>query len=190
MNFEIETTSLPEVKIVKPKIWKDNRGYFTEVFNANAFMELGLPHEFQQISHSFSTKGVVRGLHFQWNPHADKLMRITRGKAFMVAVDIRKNSPSLGKWYSNIFDEETKHQLWAPAGFARGFCAISDYVEVQYLITGVYTPSCESEIAWNDKDLKIDWPVENPILSEKDKKAQSFKEWLNSELSNNFRYED
>ncbi len=190
MNFIVEDTQIPDVKIVHPKVYEDDRGFFIEVFNFNSFQELGLPNKFVQMNHSKSAKDVVRGLHFQWKPPMGKLMRVTAGEAFLVAVDIRKGSPTLGKFVSGIFSAENKKQLWAPASFARGFCSISEFAEVQYLITGTYNPSCESEIAWDDKDLKIDWPVNDPILSEKDKKAQTFKEWLNSELSNNFIYEN
>ncbi len=189
MNFNIEDTNIPEVKIVHNNFYKDERGFFTEVFNVKDFKELGIPGQFVQMNHSSSIKGVVRGLHFQWEPPMGKLMRVTRGEAFLVAVDIRKGSPTLGEWYSGIFNENNKDQLWAPACFARGFCAFSEYTEVQYLITGTYNPRNESEILWNDKDLDIKWPIENPILSPKDENAQTFKEWLKSEQSNNFVYE-
>jgi dTDP-4-dehydrorhamnose 3,5-epimerase len=188
-NFSIEDTHIQEVKIVTPKVYGDDRGFFTEVFNATDFEALGLPTKFVQMNHSSSMKGVLRGLHFQWDPPMGKIMRVTQGSAFLVAVDIREDSPTLGQSYSGIFNPTNKNQLWAPAGFARGFYALTDYTEVQYLLTGEYNPINESEIIWNDKDLNIDWPVEDPILSPKDKNAKTFKQWLNSDYIKNFKYE-
>ena len=188
-NFTVIDTHIDDVKVISSKRWSDERGWFTEVFNTSVFEELGMPNKFVQMNHSESVYGVIRGLHFQWDPPMGKLMRVTRGEAFLVAVDIRVGSPTLGQWYGRIFNEYTPDQLWAPACFARGFCAISDYAEVQYLITGNYNPVCESEILWNDKDLNITWPVENPILSPKDIKAQTFKQWLSSPNAQNFKYE-
>ncbi len=186
MNFSIEETYLADVKIVNTKVFSDERGFFIEVFSKTDFNLLGVPSYFVQMNHSRSEKNTVRGLHFQWDPPMGKLMRVTRGKAFLVAVDIRKKSPTLGKWYGNIFSEFNKKQLWAPAGFARGICSLSNITEVQYLITGEYNPENESEILWNDIDIGIDWPIKDPILSLKDKKAQTFKEWLNNPNSENF----
>ena len=188
MNYIIENTNLPEVKIVTSKKWEDDRGFFTEVFNVDVFNFLGIPTNFVQMNHSSSDMGVVRGLHFQWNPPMGKLMRVTRGEAFLVAVDIRRGSPTLGQWYGGIFNEDDTKQLWAPACFARGFCSFMNKTEVQYLITGTYNPKNESEIIWNDPDIGIEWGIKKPTLSKKDANAQSFKEWLKSDNSKYFEY--
>jgi len=188
MKFTVESTFIPDVKVITPKIFEDDRGFFMEVFNKTDFNILGLPYKFVQMNHSMSKKNVIRGLHFQWNPPMAKLMRVTKGEAFLVAVDIRKKSPTLGKWYGDYFSEDNKKQLWAPASCARGFCTLSDETEIQYLITGEYNPIYESEILWNDIDIGIKWPINNPILSEKDKNAQTFSEWLESSNSDNFIY--
>lgn len=115
-----------------------------------------------------------------------KLMRVTRGKAFLVAVDIRKKSKTIGEWVGMEISEDDKTQIWAPAGFARGFCALSDIVEIQYKCTGTYNSKCESGILWNDSKIGIKWPIKNPRLSEKDKNAQILDKWLEKEESNNF----
>jgi dTDP-4-dehydrorhamnose 3,5-epimerase len=116
-------------------------------------------------------------------------MRVTLGKAFLVAVDIRKGSPTLGKWFGAEVSAEDKRQVWAPAGFARGFCVVSDYAEVQYKCTGIYNNKAESGILWNDPAIGIEWPVQNPILSAKDANAQTLAQWLGSPLSDHFRYQ-
>ena len=177
-----------EVAVLQPQIFKDDRGFFTEVFKKSDFEKFGLPSCFVQENHSGSVKNVVRGLHFQWEPPMGKLMRVTKGKAFLVAVDIRKNSPTLGKWVGIEASEDNRFILWAPAYFARGFAALSDYAEIQYLVTGEYNHGAESGIFWNDPDIGIEWPVENPILSDKDRKAQTLKEWLKRPESDNFVY--
>lgn len=190
-DFKIEETFIQDVLIITPKIFEDDRGFFIEVFNKEFFDFRDIPSLFVQMNHSSSKKNVIRGLHFQWDPPMGKLMRVTRGRAFLVAVDIRKGSPTLGMWYGNIFSDQDKKQLWAPAGFARGICSLEDNTEVQYLITGRYNPKCESEILWNDNDIKINWPIfysDNLILSEKDKKAQTFSEWLRKPASDNFKF--
>jgi len=177
-----------EVVLLKPKVFKDHRGFFYEVFKKSELEKYGVPSNFVQENHSGSIKNVVRGLHFQWDPPMGKLMRVTRGKAFLVAVDIRKNSPTLGKWVGVEASEENRYMLWAPAYFARGFAVLSDYAEIQYLVTGEYNNKAESGILWNDHEIGINWPVKNPILSEKDKNAQTLKEWLKRPESDNFVY--
>lgn len=188
MEISIQKTEINDVVIVKPEVFQDERGFFTEVFRKDQFADMGLPGNFVQLNHSGSVKNVTRGLHFQWDPPMGKLMRVTRGTAFLVAVDIRKNSPTLGKWVGFEISEENKYQVWAPAGFARGFCVLSDYAELQYLCTGVYSSNGESGILWNDPEIGIEWPVKEPILSEKDMNAQILAQWLESETSNNFMY--
>jgi len=189
MQLNIESVHLGAVAVIKQESFEDQRGFFTEVFRGDQFEELGLPHHFVQDNHSGSVKGVTRGLHFQWQPPMGKLMRVTRGKAFLVAVDIRKGSPTLGQWYGKIVSDRDFIQVWAPANFARGFCVLSDYAEIQYKVTGRYNNKAESGILWNDPEIGIDWPVENPILSEKDTNAQTFAQWLDHRDSDNFKYD-
>jgi len=189
MGFEVESRHLGEVVVLVGQAFRDARGYFMETYREDQFLKLGLPGTFVQDNHSYSRKGVVRGLHFQWDPPMGKLMRVTRGAAFLVAVDIRKGSPTLGKWYGVEVSADSKKQVWAPAAFARGFCALSDDVEVQYKCTGIYNSKAESAIRWNDPDLAIDWPVKDVWISEKDRNAQSFARWLASPDSDNFIYQ-
>ena len=188
MKISIEKTEIDDVIIVKPEVFQDERGFFTEVFRKDQFTDMGMPGDFVQLNHSGSVKNVTRGLHFQWNPPMGKLMRVPRGTAFLVAVDIRRNSSTLGKWVGLEVSEENKLQVWAPAGFARGFCVLSDYAEIQYLCTGLYNSQGESGIHWNDPEIGIEWPVKDPILSEKDKNAQTLSQWLKNENSHHFKY--
>ena len=174
--------------MVVPEIFQDSRGFFMETFRTDQFGALGLPHEFVQDNHSRSTKGVVRGLHFQWEPPMGKLMRVTLGSAFLVAVDIRKGSPTLGQWCGFEASAENRREVWAPAGFARGFCVLSDVAEIQYKCTGLYSNRGESGIRFDDPDIGVDWPVREPSLSDKDRKAQTLKEWLAQPESDYFRY--
>ena len=188
MKLQIESRHLGDLCVLAPEVFQDDRGFFTEVYRADVFTSLGLPHEFVQDNHSGSVKNVVRGLHFQWEPPMGKLMRVTRGTAFLVAVDIRKGSPTLGKWYGQELSAESRKQIWAPAGFARGFCVLSDYAEIQYKVTGIYNNKGESGIRWDDPEIGIEWPVREPLLSDKDRKAQTLKQWLASPDSDNFQY--
>ncbi len=188
LPVNIEKTCIEDLIIVKPEVYEDERGFFMEVFRKDQFSELGLPCEFVQLNHSRSQKNVVRGLHFQWEPPMAKLMRVTSGAAFLVAVDIRKGSPTLGKWFGLEVSAKNKLQLFAPAGFARGFCVLSDFAEVQYLTTGIYNPACESGILWNDPAIGIEWPVGEPILSGKDRDAGTLAQWLDRAESDTFKY--
>lgn len=159
-----------------------------ETFRADQFAEFGLPVNFVQDNHSRSARNVLRGLHFQWDPPMAKLMRVTYGSAFLVAVDIRKGSPTLGQWFGLECSAENKLQVYAPAGFARGFCVLSDFAEVQYKCTGIYNPKAESGIRWNDPAIGIRWPVAEPLLSNKDANARTLAEWLASPESGHFLY--
>ena len=188
MQLKIESRPLDGAAILVPEVFQDQRGFFAETFRVDQFQELGLPWEFVQDNHSGSVKGVLRGLHFQWEPPMGKLMRVTRGAAFLVAVDIRKGSPSLGKWFGVEATADNRKMVWAPAGFARGFCVLSDYAEIQYKCTGTYNNKGESGIRWDDRDIGVEWPVADAILSDKDRKAQTLAEWLASPLSENFKY--
>jgi len=188
MEFKIVNEYLNGIKVIIPEVFKDDRGFFMETYRKDRFEAIGLPYDFVQDNHSGSVKGVLRGLHFQWDPPMGKLIRVTRGSAFLTAVDIRKGSPSLGKWMGFEVSAENKKMIWAPAGFARGFLAMSDYVELQYKCTGIYNKAGESNIKWDDPDIGITWPTNNPIISSRDAEAQSFKEWLTTKDSDNFIY--
>jgi dTDP-4-dehydrorhamnose 3,5-epimerase len=188
MQIKIESEHLNGLVVLVPEVFEDERGFFMEAFRVDQFKELGLPHEFVQDNHSRSQKGVLRGLHFQWEPPMGKLMRVTYGSAYLVAVDIRKGSPTLGKWFGIEVSAKNKKQVWAPAGFARGFYTLSDFAELQYKCTGTYNNKGESGILWNDPELGIEWPVKELTLSDKDKKAQTFAQWLERPESNFFKY--
>lgn len=190
MQLTILSRHLNDIAVIKPEVFEDERGFFTEFYRSDQFRELGLPDNFVQGNHSRSSKGVLRGLHFQWEPPMGKLMRVTYGSAFLVAVDIRKGSPHLGKWFGMEVTEKNKLEIWAPAGFARGFCVLSDFAEIQYLTTGVYSNKAESGIRWNDPEIGINWPVSEPQLSEKDKNAQSLSQWLQKPESDFFIFDN
>jgi len=188
MQITIESRRLGDVAVVVPQIFQDSRGFFSETFRVDQFKSLGLPTEFVQDNHSCSAKGVVRGLHFQWEPPMGKLMRVTHGCAFLVAVDIRKGSPTLGEWVGIEASPENRRSVWAPAGFARGFCALSDGTEIQYKCTGIYNSEAESAIRWNDPAIGIKWPLTDVMVSEKDRNARTLSEWLASPESESFPY--
>lgn len=190
MQIKIESRLLGDVVVIVPEIFQDARGFFTETFRADQFKALGLPTEFVQDNHSRSAKGVVRGLHFQWDPPMGKLMRVTAGSAFLVAVDIRKGSPHLGKWVGVEASAENRRQVWAPAGFARGFCALSEGTEIQYKCTGIYSNKAESAIRWNDPAIGIKWPLADVTVSDKDRNAATLADWLGSPDSDNFQYSE
>ena len=190
MQIKIESTHLRDVVVIVPDIFQDSRGFFSETFRADQFESLGLPTEFVQDNHSRSARGVVRGLHFQWEPPMGKLMRVTMGSAFLVAVDIRKGSPTLGKWVGVEASAENRRSVWAPAGFARGFCALTDPTEIQYKCTGIYNSKAESAIRWNDPMIGIEWPLVDVVVSEKDRDARSLEEWLASPESDNVAYSE
>jgi dTDP-4-dehydrorhamnose 3,5-epimerase len=187
MEFQIETTHFDKVMVVVPDVFQDLRGYFAEVYRADAFKRLGLPQGFVQINQSGSKKNVIRGLHFQWDPPMGKLMRVVQGSAFLVAVDLRKDSATFGKWFGIEVSAEDRKQVWAPASFARGFCALSEFTVVEYQCTGSYNAKAESGIRWDDPDIGIRWPITNPVVSEKDRNAQSLADWLKSPHSEHFR---
>lgn len=184
-----EETHLDEIVILTPEIFGDERGFFMETYRADQFEALGLPTDYVQDNHSRSKKDVLRGLHFQYDPPMGKLMRVTVGRAFLVAVDLRKGSPSLGKWWGTELSAENKRMMWAPASFARGFCVLSDWAEVQYKTTGVYNTKTDVAIRFDDPDIGIRWPIQNPQISERDRKAISLQEWLSSPQSDCFRIE-
>jgi len=188
MKINIESTHLGEVTVVVPEIFQDSRGFFYETYRADQFEAMGLPTSFVQDNHSQSSRGVVRGLHFQWEPPMGKLMRVTAGSAFLVAVDIRKGSPTLGKWVGIEASAVNRRAVWAPAGFARGFCSLADGTEIQYKCTGIYNGKAESGIRWDDPEIAIEWPLAEVLVSDKDKNAQTLSDWLKRPESDNFRY--
>ncbi len=178
-----------DVAVLVPKVLGDDRGFFMETYRADNFREFGLPTQWAQDNHSRSARGVLRGLHFQWDPPMSKLMRVTSGSAFLVAVDIRKGSPTLGRWFGLEVSADNKKQVYAPYGFARGFCALTDGCEVQYKCTGLYSSLAESGILYKDPELGIEWPLQDVQVSIKDANAQTLKEWLASPLSDNIIYQ-
>jgi dTDP-4-dehydrorhamnose 3,5-epimerase len=186
MKVLVRPLAIPEVLLIEHEVFADERGYFMEVYKRDEFREAGLPELFVQVNESLSARNVIRGLHFQWDPPMGKVMRVTHGKAMLVAVDIRRGSPTLGRWVAETLSEEDKKQVWAPAGFARGFCALADNTRVQYLCTGVYNPNAESGIRWNDPDIGVRWPVGQPTVSPKDRVAQTLGEWLSRPESKSF----
>jgi dTDP-4-dehydrorhamnose 3,5-epimerase len=188
MKMNIESRQLGDVVVLKPEVFEDERGFFVESFRADQFEKLGLPTQFVQDNHSRSGRGVLRGLHFQFDPAMSKVMRVTVGSVWLVAVDIRRGSPTLGRWYGREVSAENKLQIWAPPGFARGFCVLSDVAELQYKCTAQYNPKGESAIRWNDPELGIDWPVDSPVLSARDAAAPSFAEWLESDAAASLAY--
>jgi dTDP-4-dehydrorhamnose 3,5-epimerase len=188
MKVRVDTTPIPDVLLVSPEVYQDPRGFFMEVYRRDVFAEAGLPTTFVQLNHSRSVRNVTRGLHFQWEPPMGKLMRVTHGSAFLVAVDIRTGSPTLGKWFGTELTAESKRQLWAPAGFARGFCVTSEAAEIEYLTTGTYNSQGEAGIRWDDPTIGIIWPVTTPILSDRDRIAPTFAEWLSRPEAGRFGY--
>ena len=169
MPFKFERLEIPEILLIEPMVFRDDRGFFMETYKKNDFKEFGIDNYFIQENHSLSTKGTLRGLHYQKEPMAQgKLVRVIKGKIFDVGVDIRKNSPTYGKYASRVLSSENRLMLYIPEGFAHGFCVLSDEAEVMYLTTEVYSSECDRGIIWNDCELAIDWPIQNPIVSEKD----------------------
>lgn len=188
MNLFLEPTPLPDVLLVRHEVFRDARGFFMEVYRRDLFGPLGLPAEFVQLNHSRSSRGVLRGLHFQWEPPMGKLMRVTAGRAFLVAVDLRKGSPSLGRWFGREHAADDPVQLWAPAGFARGFAVLSEEAEIQYLCTGTYNAAGESGIRWDDPEIGIAWPLADPLVSDRDRRAQTLAAWLARPEADRFRF--
>ena len=163
-------TSLPDVLLIEPKIFQDERGFFFESYQKKHFMEAGIDADFVQDNHSKSQYGTLRGLHYQIQQPQGKLVRVISGEIFDVAVDIRKHSPTFGKWIGDYLSAENKKMLWVPVGFAHGFCVTSPHAEVLYKATDYYAPQWERAVLWNDPALNINWPLQgkSPILSPKD----------------------
>ena len=166
-------TKLQGCVVIEPTVFGDDRGFFLETFQAERYADLaGITSPFVQDNHSRSARGVLRGLHFQKNKPQGKLIRVVKGEVYDVAVDIRQGSPTFGQWEGIILSEENKTQLWVPPGFAHGFVVLSDTADFEYKCTDYYDPSDEGSILWNDPELNIPWPIDNPKLSEKDANAK------------------
>lgn len=178
-NFNFIETKIKDLYIIEPKVFGDQRGYFMESYNAEHFREVGLTMTFVQDNESKSSKGVLRGLHFQTRYTQGKLVRVTKGEVFDVAVDLRKGSPTYGQWEGVILSEENKRQFYVPEGFAHGFLVLSDEAVFNYKCTDFYHPEYDSGLLWNDEEVNIQWPldrVDNLLLSEKDKKQKKLKD--------------
>jgi len=170
--MKVIKTKLQDCVIIEPRLFGDERGFFLETFQATRYRELaGIKQDFVQDNYSRSTKGVLRGLHFQKNKPQGKLVRVVKGSVFDVAVDLRPNSKTFKYWQGVILSEQNKKQFWVPPGFAHGFVVISDTADFEYKCTDYYDPKDEGSIIWDDSDIGIDWPISKPILSEKDSSA-------------------
>jgi dTDP-4-dehydrorhamnose 3,5-epimerase len=178
MKLTVIPTLLDGVLLIDPQVFPDGRGFFMETWNARDFAAAGLPADFVQDSHSRSARGVLRGLHYQdTRAPLAKLVRCTAGAIFDVAVDLRVGSPTFGRWVGAELSAENKRQMLVPEGFAHGFQALSEMVEVQYKQTGYYAPETEGTVAWNDPEIGIEWPIPEPTLSSRDRQAQSLEEY-------------
>lgn len=177
MAFEIEKLAIPDVLKITPEVHGDERGFFVEVFKGSEFNQQGIAAQWQQFNHSRSAQNVLRGLHYQLPPHAQaKLVTVLEGEIFDVAVDLRKDSDTFGQWAGVTLKAEEHTAVYVPRGCAHGFVVLSASADILYYCDGEYAPEAERGIIWNDADLQIEWPIENPILSDKDKQYPSFKD--------------
>lgn len=167
--MKVTKTKLDGVLIIEPKVFSDARGFFMETYAAQRYREHGMDVDFVQDNHSKSPRGVLRGLHYQIKHAQAKLVRVTQGEVFDVAVDLRKGSPTFGQWEACLLSAENKLQFYVPAGFAHGYCVLSETAEFQYQCSDYYHPEDEGGLIWNDAEVGIDWPITDPILSEKDR---------------------
>ncbi len=171
--MKIMQTAIPAVIVIEPAVVTDHRGYFLETYQQKKYADLGISHNFVQDNQSYSAQNVLRGLHFQLRYPQGKLVRVTKGTVFDVAVDIRRNSPTFGKWHGEILSAENNKQMYIPENFAHGFCVLSDGAEFLYKCTDFYVPGDEIGVIWNDPHIDIKWPVQDPILSQKDTELPS-----------------
>lgn len=179
MPFEFKRLSIPDVILIKPKIFPDERGFFMETYKKPDFEKAGIKGDFIQDNYSYSKYGVLRGLHFQRSPYAQaKIVRCVKGVIYDVAVDLRRSSKTFGKYVAVILSEHNKYILYVPRGFAHGFLVLSDVAEVAYKVDNIYAPSYEGGLIWNDPDVGIQWPIDEPILSEKDRRWPTLKQLI------------
>lgn len=174
--MEVTEYPLAGLKLIKPKIFKDHRGFFFESYQQSSYEKIGIKCPFVQDNHSFSQKGCIRGLHFQSFPGQAKLVRVASGEIFDVAVDIRPDSPTFGQWKGVILNDQTHHQLFIPSGFAHGFSVLSEEAHVLYKVSSPYNAQFEKGFRWDDPTIKINWPVDHPTISERDQQAPLFDE--------------
>ena len=174
--MKVTATRLPGVVLIEPDVYKDPRGFFVESFHAARYAEAGIKESFVQDNRSQSSRAVLRGLHFQRRYPQGKLIWVLRGEVYDVAVDIRRGSPTFGRWEGIVLDDKSYRQLYVPPGFAHGFCVLSETADFTYKCTDYYHPEDERGIAWNDKDISIDWPIADPMLSEKDRRHPALHE--------------
>ena len=166
--MNIVSTPLPGVVVLEPQVHGDERGFFLETFRESHRAAAGISAPFIQDNHSRSTRGVLRGLHFQVDRCQGQLVRVSRGAVFDVVAEVRPESPHFGQWFGATLDDELHKQIYVPPGYAHGFCVLSDVADFEYRCTGYYDPDVEKGVAWNDADLAIDWPIDDPVLSERD----------------------
>ena len=174
--MKVIETSLPQAVMIEPQVFGDSRGFFYESYNQARFEEAGIQAHFVQSNVSRSSKGVLRGLHYQWPNPQGKLVSVLEGEVFDVAVDIRRSSPSFGQWVGVMLTAENKRHFWVPPGFAHGFCVLSEHATFVYQCTAFYDREADAGILWNDADIGIDWPVKHPLLSDKDARALLLKD--------------
>lgn len=174
--MEIENLRLPGLKLITPRVFKDDRGFFKETYQQDRYHQMGIGTCFVQDNHSFSAKNVIRGMHFQLSPAQDKLVWVTEGKIFDVVVDLRKDSPTFGEWEGVYLDGESHAELFVPSGFAHGFCVVSEGAHVHYKVSSPYNATAEKSFRFDDPTVQIQWPSKAPILSERDRLAPTFRE--------------
>jgi dTDP-4-dehydrorhamnose 3,5-epimerase len=175
--MEVINLPLHGAKLIRPRIFRDSRGFFFESYSQLRYRELGMPETWVQDNHSQSRQGTLRGLHYQSTPGQAKLVRVTRGRIFDALVDIRPSSPTFGQWHGVQIDAEEHVQVYIPIGFAHGFCVLSEVAEVQYKVSAPYDGEHECAIRWNDPEIGVNWPIENPTLSDRDQVSESFADF-------------
>ena len=186
MPFQFTTLEIPEIVLIEPKVFPDERGFFMETYKHSDFVAHGIAESFVQENHSRSSKRILRGLHYQKRPKAQgKLVRVISGEVFDVAVDIRRGSPTYGKWIGMMLSRQNKRMLYLPPWCAHGFYVLSDEAEIVYKVTEEYAPEYEAGIMWDDSDLGIQWPIEDPILSDRDRAWPAFREAGNDFVNDN-----
>ncbi len=176
MSIKYTETDLPGVLLIDPRVFEDSRGFFMETFHQKKYADAGIDHSFIQDNYSHSTRGTLRGLHYQLNHPQGKLVYVITGEIYDVAVDIRRGSPGFGKWTGQYLSDKNRRQIFVPEGFAHGFCVLSETADVLYKTTDLYNPDDEYGVLWSDPSIGIDWPIEVPEVSDKDKQFSGLKE--------------